>query len=525
MLNNYYLLRWISHVWNQSLQGAAVVDGWCHVPGELTLALEQDAEMTAISFLTQAPVIGVFRRKDVGHPRRNAKSLFRRLRRQFITEVSISESDRILILKFTGGFHLQGHLYGSRPNIVLADEAGRVQEAFRKGAPEVLPQPRIAPEPQNLVEFITRWQRLKGDSANILRRIYARFNRDQAREAISMSGPSHGSDLSLIYEAAQALHLQLMNTWSALYIYRNPHAVSLIPLSTRKEDEIGVYHDVDEGIRVYAQRLLSERAYRMQYEPLRKNLVRMLDKAERSVERMKQEQSRPSRADDYERIGHLLMALPPLPAGESQIELHDIFHQETTVTVALDPSLNSLQNAERYYVKARKARTSRSHLNALIHQAEAKVDSLKTELESLGNAKTHKELKVFQKTREKIRTSGQPFRRYSLGPGYELWVGRNAKESEMLTLRQARPFDLWFHAHGVSGAHAVLRLPGRDSQPGSYLIEKAAAIAAWHSKARTSSLAPVIVTPRKYVRKARGAPLGEVSVSQEEIIMVEPALP
>ena len=95
----------------------------------------------------------------------------------------------------------------------------------------------------------------------------------------------------------------------------------------------------------------------------------------------------------------------------------------------------------------------------------------------------------------------------------------------MLTLRHARPFDLWFHARGVSGAHAVLRLPKRDAQPSSYLIEQAAAIAAWHSKARTSSIAPVIVTPKKYVRKVRGTPLGEVTVSREEVVMVEPALP
>lgn len=525
MLNSYYLLRRLAHVWDQSIPGATVTDAWCHAPGELIIALEYNTAVTAISFLTHAPIVGAFRREDVGRPRRNTKSLLRTLRRQSITRVHVSEGDRILILEFTGGLQLQAHLYGSRANVLLGDEAGRVQEAFRKGGPAEFPLARTAPEPQSLEEFTAQWDRAKGNLTKALQRIYVRFNRDQAREVMKSHEGANLPDPASVYEAAQALHLRLLNAQGPLYVYRGPSAISLIPLTERGEEEVQKYSDLDEGVRTYAQHVLSARAYRTQYEPIRKNLVRMLDKAERSAERMRTEQSQPSRADEYERIGHILMASPPLPAGASCVELGDVFHPGTMVTVSLDPALNSLQNAERYYSKARKARTSRAHLDTLIKQAEEKVVSLQSELAELEKAKSYKDLKAFQKGRTKPGSSGQPFRRYVLASSYELWVGRNAKESEMLTLRHARPFDLWFHARGVSGAHAVLRLPKRDAQPSSYLIEQAAAIAAWHSKARTSSIAPVIVTPKKYVRKVRGTPLGEVAVSREEVVMVEPALP
>ena len=525
-MNNYYLLHLLARTWSDSLPGAVFTDAWCHAPGELVVALENKSAETAISFLTHAPVIGAFRRREVGRPRRNAKSLFRALRQQSVTAVCISEGDRILTLKFTGGLQLQAHLYGSRANILLASEAGQVQEAFRKGAPAELPPPRSAPEPQTLAEFTTRWDELRGDPVKKLQRIYVRFSRDQAREALKVheQQPDSVATVPQIFEAAQKLHLQLLKARGPLHLYWKPPVISLIPLSQR-EDDAEECSDVDEGIRTYAQRTLSERAYHAQYEPLRKDIVRRLDKAERSAERMKIEHARPSHADEYERIGHILMASRPFSAGESSVELEDAFHPGTQLTISLDPSLNSLQNAERYYAKARKARISRAHLNELIRQAETRTASLRAKLEALENAKTCKDLKVFQKTRTKTVQSGHPFRRYVLAPSYELWVGRNAKESEVLTLRHARPFDLWFHARGVSGAHAVLRLPGRDAQPGSYLIEQAAAIAAWHSKARTSSIAPVIVTPKKYVHKARGAPMGEVAVSREDVVMVEPALP
>ncbi len=525
MLNNYYLLRRLAHVWDHSLRGATVSDAWCHAPGELIISFEHHSSVIAISFLTHTPIVGVFRRGDVGRPRRNTKSLLRALHRQSIIKVCISKGDRILILKFTGGLQLHAHLYGSRANILLGNNTGHVQESFRKSTTEQFPKARIIPEPESLAEFMSQWEQAKGNLTKALQRIYVRFNRDQATEVMKLHGKANPPDAALIYEAAQELHLRLMGTQEPLYIYRDVPAISLIPLREQGEEDVQIYRDLDEGVCAYAQHILSAKAYREQYVPLRKNLVQMLDKAERSAERMRIERSKPSRAKEYERTGHILMASPPLPAGASHVELEDAFHPGSTVTISLNPALNSMQNAERYYSKARKARKAREHLDTLIQQAEEKVVLHQAELEELENAKTYNQLKAFQKKRVKVGSPGTLFRRYVLASKYELWVGRNAKEGEILTFRHARPFDLWLHARGVSGAHAVLRLPARDDQPSAYLIEQAASIAAWHSKARTHSIAPVIVTPKKYVRKMRGAPMGQVMVSREEVVMVEPALP
>jgi predicted ribosome quality control (RQC) complex YloA/Tae2 family protein len=118
-----------------------------------------------------------------------------------------------------------------------------------------------------------------------------------------------------------------------------------------------------------------------------------------------------------------------------------------------------------------------------------------------------------------------PFRCFSLEHDYEVWVGRNAKQNDALTFRHARKYDLWMHARGVAGSHVVLRLPNRDARPGKPILEQAAAIAAYFSKAQGSSLVPVIVTPRKYVRKPKGAATGAVAVEREDVLLVEPRLP
>ena len=525
MLNNYYLLRRLAHLWGESLPGAMVKDAWCHASGELMIVVQHDAKDIAISFLTHMPIVGAFQRKQASRPRRNTKSLFLALRQQSITAARIASGDRILTLDFTGGLQLHACLYGSRANILLTDQTGRLLESFRKGAPSEFPEPRGAVEPVTLGEFLQHWDGLQGDIVQKLRRVYVRFSKDHAEQVIKTAKSHDPMTPVHIYEAAQQLHLRLLQAQGPLYVYPHPLTASVIPLTTKASNEVEVFADFDEGVCGYAQRLLAERAYRTQYEPLRKNLIRRLDKAQRSADQMKHEINRPSRADDYESMGHLLMASPPFSPGESITELEDVFHPGRKVKIPLDPQLNSIQNAEKYYAKARKARLSRSHLDALIQRAESTVTSLHEELQGLEKTKTYKDLKAFQKTHAKSSGTNQPFRRYCLASNYEVWVGRNAKENEALTLRHARPFDLWLHARGVSGAHTVLRLPKRDANPSQYLIEQAASIAAWHSKARTSSLAPVIVTPRKYVQKRRGAPLGEVSVTRESVVMVEPVLP
>jgi hypothetical protein len=116
-------------------------------------------------------------------------------------------------------------------------------------------------------------------------------------------------------------------------------------------------------------------------------------------------------------------------------------------------------------------------------------------------------------------------RRYRLPGGWEVWVGRNASQNDELTHRRAAPRDLWFHARGCEGSHVVLRMASGKGEPPREILEAAAAIAAFHSKARTSKYVPVAWTERRHVRKPRGAPAGTASIQREKIVFVEPRVP
>ena len=125
------------------------------------------------------------------------------------------------------------------------------------------------------------------------------------------------------------------------------------------------------------------------------------------------------------------------------------------------------------------------------------------------------------------RKDGAQFhpRSYQTKDGWTVLVGRSNQENDYLTHRMAHPEDYWFHAHGVPGSHVVLRREGRKDNPSAKTIEEAAAIAAFFSKARHSSRAPVIYTLKKYVRKPRGTKAGLATCQREKSIMVLPKDP
>ena len=104
---------------------------------------------------------------------------------------------------------------------------------------------------------------------------------------------------------------------------------------------------------------------------------------------------------------------------------------------------------------------------------------------------------------------------------FVIYVGRNAKNNDLLTQKHAKKEDLWLHARDVSGSHVVIKHQAGKKFP-STVIERAAQLAAFYSKRKNDSLCPVIVTPKKFVRKTRDLLDGQVIIDKEEVIMIEP---
>ena len=108
--------------------------------------------------------------------------------------------------------------------------------------------------------------------------------------------------------------------------------------------------------------------------------------------------------------------------------------------------------------------------------------------------------------------------------GFTILVGRNAQNNDLLTQKYAHKDDYWLHAKDVSGSHVVVRHRAGQPVPAP-VLEHAAQLAAWYSRRQNDSLCPVTVTPKKFVRKPKGARPGQVVVEREQVLLVVPANP
>ncbi|OZC03853.1 NFACT RNA binding domain-containing protein [Rubricoccus marinus] len=105
--------------------------------------------------------------------------------------------------------------------------------------------------------------------------------------------------------------------------------------------------------------------------------------------------------------------------------------------------------------------------------------------------------------------------------GFEILVGLSAKENDRLTLRVADPLDVWMHAAGCPGSHVIVRNPDKLDVLPRPVLQRAAALAVKHSKAKNASgKVSVHVCRACDVSKRRGAPAGQVQLKRYDTLKV-----
>jgi predicted ribosome quality control (RQC) complex YloA/Tae2 family protein len=123
-----------------------------------------------------------------------------------------------------------------------------------------------------------------------------------------------------------------------------------------------------------------------------------------------------------------------------------------------------------------------------------------------------------------MASKGRPYRTFDVD-GFQILVGRGAEDNDYLTFEVAAPHDLWLHvAGGTPGSHVIISNPERAVVPEA-VVERAAELAAWFSKARAARRVEVHLCRAGDVRKPRGAPAGLVELARYQAVRVTPVPP
>lgn len=117
------------------------------------------------------------------------------------------------------------------------------------------------------------------------------------------------------------------------------------------------------------------------------------------------------------------------------------------------------------------------------------------------------------------------FRIFKIADGFEVWVGKDSSANDLLSMKYTSQNDLWFHVHGYSGSHTVLKSQEEVDSIPKDVIKTAASIAAYYSKAKNAGSVLVSYTKAKNVQKYRGAKSGSVTIKNEKNIKVKPGIP
>lgn len=256
---------------------------------------------------------------------------------------------------------------------------------------------------------------------------------------------------------------------------------------------------------------------------------RHIEAARRRVERLREQLAA---AGDHATIraqGDLLLAnFHAVKRGDREARLLD--WEGEPVTLALDPALSVADNAARLYDRARRRERAEARIPGLVEEAERRLAQWLDAAVAMERGEpapgwVSRSLEREGTRGDSGRSEGReatPYRIYRTSGGLEVRVGRSAKENDRLTFAHSSPGDLWLHAQSVPGSHVILRWNDPNGAPPGRDLEEAAGLAAWYSKARSSTLVPVDFTRRKYVRKPRGAPPGAVALLRAKTLFVEP---
>jgi predicted ribosome quality control (RQC) complex YloA/Tae2 family protein len=237
----------------------------------------------------------------------------------------------------------------------------------------------------------------------------------------------------------------------------------------------------------------------------------------------------------YQQYGNVLISnIQNVKKGMREIELLDYDSGSgSNIKIPLDHKLSPQQNIKNYYDKARSEKIEFEKSKELYTENKKEYDHLIRNKEKLLLAKDDNEiLQIKKELKMKLkqslpeeRTKNSLYRHYIVQGKYHVYVGKDSKNNDTLTTQFAKQNDFWFHARSVSGSHVVLRVENSKEPIPKNILQKVASITAFYSKSKTSKLAPVTYTLKKYVTKNKGHEPGQVTVLKENVLLVRPEIP
>ena len=327
------------------------------------------------------------------------------------------------------------------------------------------------------------------------------------------------------------------NRFNPTVIYKKGNTTP-IDFAAISLSQYGTDYDVieKESISKAIEEFYEKKAHAALLNRLSSELIRLIsnniDRCEKKLSIFERQIQDASKREKYRIYGELLTAnLYRIQYGDKEITV-DNYYSETgeKVTIQLEENLSPAKNAQKYYTRYNKAKTSEEQALIQKDKTEKELLYLESVADEILRAESPLEIAEIKEelrdtgyiakdanARKKKETISKPLE-FDVN-GYKVFVGRNNRQNDFLTLKTARSVDIWLHTKNIPGSHVIIQKKEGEEIPDEVILE-AAILAAKNSKAKNSSKVPVDYTVVKNVKKPSGAKPGMVIYDHYNTIYV-----
>ena len=446
-----------------------------------------------------------------------------------------------------------------RANLVLADQEGRVIDCLRRIDFEMNPDRQVLPglfyrlptPPDKLSPLAVEQDEFErmalsaGDTPadTWLVNTFNALSPLTAREIVFRAGGSVDTPVS-----------QVTGLWDSFFAWRESvKGKTFIPMMLKRK---GIPEDYTyESIRQYGaaveietydsfSRLLddfyekreqAERA-KQKGQDLLKTAATAASRIRRKLAAQEKELLDCRDRDKWRVYGELITAnLYRMERGMGRLTAQNYYDPDCAeVDIPLDVRLSPQENAARYFKKYTKAKTAERYLTDQLEKGRAELVYLESVQQELALAESEQD---FNDIRSELADGGylrrggggkkaafqrpsKP-REFRSSAGLRILVGRNNRQNDRLTAKDAEKWDIWLHTQKIHGSHVILCTGG--AAPDEQSLLEAASLAAYFSQAQDSTKVPVDYTPVKYVKKPAGAKPGMVVYTTYNTVLADPS--
>lgn len=537
MINHYYTLYQLVQSLNEKLKDAEILECFTQEKDEVIVLFANDREVLTLCINLSANEQAIYLRDKFSRARSNSRNLFPEIISSRFLKIDIQNNDRVLFLRLSKKDIVIHLAAASEHNMLILNKEHKITSSLYKTKEfvntqyEMLSNPLPAPVKENFKTI----GKLLTNSDILLPRTYA--NELLSEYGLDAKTPlDEVSQLDEIIIKAQGLRHDALNSGKYyLYVFDDNTAFfSLIPLLDSTLPKPNTFDDIHTAIARRSAYQKKSEAAQMSKGTVLKKLNTLKRKIEKHIEICKQTADLEVLTEKYKTYADVLMSSgnPNKRIGKA-LDTYDWYGN--AISIPLDEKMTLIENSERYYGKIRKIKADIQKREEMLPKLERKLTHIDELIANIDSLTSSKEVKKYintninaNKDMNKAINQGEAtkFREFDLGEGYTLYVGRSAANNDELTMKFGKANDVWLHARGAAGSHAILRGPyTKETKPPKNILKDAAGVAAYYSKQKNAKMVPVSYTFKKYVHKRKGAAAGAVVMQREDVVFAEPKLP